>query len=152
MRQDRPSSLARRVTWAVTGTAAVFLLVISLLAYETFARMEDSLVDEVLSSQIAALRDDLGAGLAVPATLPPRWSEGGGVSRPGCGRRIGRLPWKACSRRGRVAAKSWNRAGHGTPGSRLFPRDCSMSVTTPLRTKTGSGRSAGFWRAGLCWR
>lgn len=79
MRQDRPSSLARRVTWAVTGTAAVFLLVISLLAYETFARMEDSLVDEVLSSQIAALRDDLGAGLAVPATLPPRWSEGGRV-------------------------------------------------------------------------
>lgn len=79
MRQDRHSSLARRVTWAVTGTAAVFLLVISLLAYETFARVEDSLVDEVLSSQIAALRDDLGAWLAVPATLPPRWSEGGRV-------------------------------------------------------------------------
>ncbi len=79
MRLKQSSSLARRVTWAVTGTAAVFLLVISLLAYETFARMEDDLVDEVLSGQIAALRDDLGAGLAVPAILPPRWSEGGRV-------------------------------------------------------------------------
>ncbi len=79
MNRNRSSSLARRVIWAVTGTAAVFLLVISLLAYETFARMEDDLVDEVLSGQIAALRDDLGAGLAVPAILPPRWSEGGRV-------------------------------------------------------------------------
>ncbi|MGB5808765.1 sensor histidine kinase [Castellaniella sp.] len=77
MNRNRSSSLARRVIWAVTGTAAVFLLVISLLAYETFARMEDDLVDEVLSSQIAALRSDLQAGLAVPVALPPRWSEGG---------------------------------------------------------------------------
>ncbi|MHA3903094.1 sensor histidine kinase [Castellaniella sp. WN] len=75
----RSSSLARRVIWAVTGTAAVFLAIIGLLAYETFAHMEDGLVDEVLSGQIAALRDDLEAGLAVPAVLPPRWSEGGRV-------------------------------------------------------------------------
>jgi signal transduction histidine kinase len=79
MTRKRPSFLARRVTWAVTGTAAVFLTIIGLLAYETFARMEDDLVDEVLSGQIAALRDELGAGLAVPAVLPPRWSEGGRV-------------------------------------------------------------------------
>lgn len=75
----RSSSLARRVTWAVTGTAAVFLLVISLLAYETFASMEDNLVDEVLSGQIASLRDDLAAGMVMPVVLPPRWSEGGRV-------------------------------------------------------------------------
>jgi signal transduction histidine kinase len=79
MRSVRHSSLARRVTWAVTGTAAVFLLVISVLAYATFARMEDDLVDEVLSGQVAALRDDLAAGQASPAVLPLRWSEGGRV-------------------------------------------------------------------------
>ena len=79
MRLKRASSLARRVTWAVTGTTAVFLLVIGLLAYETFARMEDDLVDEVLSGQIEALREELGAGLAVPAVLPPRRTEGGRV-------------------------------------------------------------------------
>ncbi|GAA0774742.1 hypothetical protein GCM10009108_06680 [Castellaniella ginsengisoli] len=79
MTPSRPSSLARRVTWAVTGTAAVFLLVIGLLAYTTFLRMEDALVDEVLSAQVAALRDEFKSGVAVPSALLPRWSEGGRI-------------------------------------------------------------------------
>ncbi|MDY0308695.1 MAG: HAMP domain-containing sensor histidine kinase [Castellaniella sp.] len=79
MSPNRPSILARRVTWAVTGTVAVFLLVIGLLAYKTFALMEDELVDEVLAGQVAALRDDLGSGPAAQSNLPMRWSEGGRV-------------------------------------------------------------------------
>src|SRR5690606_17813507 len=35
----RPMSLANRVTWALTGSVALFLLVICLLAYEAFAQM-----------------------------------------------------------------------------------------------------------------
>ena len=106
MTRKRPSFLARRVTWAVTGTAAVFLTIIGLLAYETFARMEDDLVDEVLSGQIAALRDELGAGLAVPAVLPPRWSEGGRV-QAGAGSRV-RTTVVPTAMTGILSARAWS--------------------------------------------
>ncbi len=58
----RSISLASRVTWALTGSVALFLLVICLLAYEAFARMEDNLVDDVLAGQVQALRHDLSIG------------------------------------------------------------------------------------------
>lgn len=70
-------SLAGRVTWALTGAVAVFLLVISLLAYEVFARMEDDLVDEVLAVQVQALRDDITAGRDLSSVLSAHAGDGG---------------------------------------------------------------------------
>ncbi|WP_291774435.1 HAMP domain-containing sensor histidine kinase [Castellaniella sp.] len=72
----RSVSLADRVTWALTGTVAVFLLVIGLLAYEVFTRMEDDLVDDVVATQVQALRNDLAAGQNVSAVLPTRAGDG----------------------------------------------------------------------------
>lgn len=73
----RAVSLASRVTWALTGVVALFLLVMSLLAYEVFARMEDDLVDGVLAGQVQALRDDLAAGQDLSSVLSARAGDGG---------------------------------------------------------------------------
>jgi signal transduction histidine kinase len=73
----RSVSLTDRVTWALTGTVAVFLLVIGLLAYEVFTRMEDDLVDDVVAAQVQALRDDLAAGQNLSAVLSARAGDGG---------------------------------------------------------------------------
>ncbi|MER1966061.1 HAMP domain-containing sensor histidine kinase [Castellaniella sp. GW247-6E4] len=75
----RPMSLANRVTWALTGSVALFLLVICLLAYEAFAQMEDDLVDEVLAGQVQALRDDLRAQRNPSTVLSARASDGGRI-------------------------------------------------------------------------
>jgi signal transduction histidine kinase len=75
----RFSSLADRVTWAVTGTVAVFLLAMSLLAYETFSQMEDDLVESVVAEQVEAIRADLSAGRALTAWQADRVAEGGRI-------------------------------------------------------------------------
>ncbi len=72
----RAIPLSSRVTWALTGLVALFLLVICLLAYEAFARMEDSLVDEVLAGQVEVLRHDLDIGTS-PDVLAARTGAGG---------------------------------------------------------------------------
>lgn len=73
----RSVSLADRVTWALTGAVAIFLLVIGLLAYEVFARMEDDLVDDVLAEQVQTLRNDLTAGQDLSSVLSARAGDGG---------------------------------------------------------------------------
>lgn len=70
-------SLASRVTWALTAAVSAFLLVMSLLAYAVFARMEDDLVDNVLAGQVQALRDDLSAGQDLSSVLSARAGDGG---------------------------------------------------------------------------
>uniref|UniRef100_UPI0033404F91 sensor histidine kinase n=1 Tax=Castellaniella defragrans TaxID=75697 RepID=UPI0033404F91 len=101
----RTMSLAHRVTWAMTGSVALFLLVICLFAYEAFARMEDLLVEEVLAGQVRALRDDLAAG-GVPSTiLPARAGDGGQI-------------------------QAWVRgAGEPAPEAGLFARDMGAHET-----------------------
>ncbi|CAM5189477.1 histidine kinase OS=Castellaniella defragrans OX=75697 GN=HNR28_000809 PE=4 SV=1 [Castellaniella defragrans] len=73
----RAVSLASRVTWALTGTVALFLLVMSLLAYEIFSRMEDDLVDNVLTEQVQSWRQDLMAGENLSSVLSARTDDGG---------------------------------------------------------------------------
>lgn len=75
----RPSALQRRVTWAMTGTLAVFLVVMSLLARAVFDRMEDDLVDSVLAAQVDALREGLAQGHSLQTLLPARSADGGQI-------------------------------------------------------------------------
>lgn len=71
-------SLARRVTWALTGSVTVFVAVLCMATYLAFDQMEDALVDSILVSEMQYLEHKLATGAALSGLLPPT-SEGGGM-------------------------------------------------------------------------
>lgn len=71
MRELFRFSLARRVTWALTGTVTAFVVVLCLAAYAAFDQMEDALVNSILASEAQYLENKLAAGAALTGLLPP---------------------------------------------------------------------------------
>jgi len=87
---NSPRSLTQRVVWALTGTVAVFVTALVVLAFMTFGRMEDDLVNDVvrhetarltmqmsagdarlINGEFSGLGDTLRAWLITPPSLPP---------------------------------------------------------------------------------
>ena len=48
-------TLTQRVVWALTGTLALFVTALALLAYLTFDQMEDDLVNDILNTEMDRL-------------------------------------------------------------------------------------------------
>ena len=59
---NSPRSLTQRVVWALTGTVAVFVTALVVLAFMTFGRMEDDLVNDVVRHETARLTMQMSAG------------------------------------------------------------------------------------------
>lgn len=49
--RGRPTALTQRVVWALTGTVALFVAMLALLAYLAFDQMEDALVNDILATE-----------------------------------------------------------------------------------------------------
>lgn len=47
--------MTQRVVWALTGTVALFVTALALLAYLTFDQMEDDLVNDILNTEMDRL-------------------------------------------------------------------------------------------------
>ncbi|RBP37965.1 signal transduction histidine kinase [Eoetvoesiella caeni] len=62
-------SLTSRVAWALTALVAVFVVVFCLMAYFIFDRMEDDLVDAVLTTQAEQIQDQIAKGEAIPKQM-----------------------------------------------------------------------------------
>jgi len=62
-------SLTSRVAWALTALVAVFVVVFCLVAYFIFDRMEDDLVDAVLTTQAEQIQDQIAKGEAIPKQM-----------------------------------------------------------------------------------
>lgn len=57
-----PRSLKRRVVWALTSTVAMFVTALAVLAFITFGRMEEDLVNDVVRHETARLTMQMSAG------------------------------------------------------------------------------------------
>lgn len=57
-----PRSLTQRILWALTGSVAVFVSALVVLAFMTFGRMEDELVNDVVRHETSRLAIQLQAG------------------------------------------------------------------------------------------
>ena len=53
MTRAASGTLTQRVVWALTGTVALFLTALALLAYLTFDQMEDDLVNDILNTAVS---------------------------------------------------------------------------------------------------
>ena len=58
---SRRATLTQRVVWALTGTVAVFVTALALLAYLTFDQMEDDLVNDILTTETQRLVEHITA-------------------------------------------------------------------------------------------
>lgn len=72
-------TLTQRVVWALTGTVAVFVTALALLAYMTFDEMEDDLVNDMLSTEMDRLVEHARQKDSFPPGKGPR--ELGGAMR-----------------------------------------------------------------------
>lgn len=72
-------TLTQRVVWALTGTVAVFVTALALLAYMTFDEMEDDLVNDMLSTEMDRLVEHARQKDSFPPGRGPR--ELGGAMR-----------------------------------------------------------------------
>jgi signal transduction histidine kinase len=59
-------SLMQRVTWALTGSATLFVVVLCIVFYLSFGQMEDDLVNAVLATEAGHLVGQLEQGHAIP--------------------------------------------------------------------------------------
>ncbi|NYT62740.1 HAMP domain-containing histidine kinase [Alcaligenaceae bacterium] len=59
-------SLAQRVVWALTGSAALLIVVLCTVFYLAFDQMEDDMVDAVLVTEAAHLQEQLRQGQPIP--------------------------------------------------------------------------------------
>ncbi|WP_251862930.1 HAMP domain-containing sensor histidine kinase [Achromobacter sp. Marseille-Q4962] len=84
-------TLTQRVVWALTGTVALFVTALALLAYLTFDQMEDDLVNDILNTEMDRLVQHARSG---DEFLPQRgarelggsmraWLKADGQSPPG---------------------------------------------------------------------
>ncbi|ARP79847.1 two-component sensor histidine kinase [Bordetella genomosp. 8] len=55
-------TLTQRVVWALTGTVAIFVSVLVVLAYLTFDQMEDDLVNDILTTETQRLIERITSG------------------------------------------------------------------------------------------
>ena len=55
MKTTSGGTLTQRVVWALTGTVALFVTALALLAYLTFDQMEDDLVNDILNTEMDRL-------------------------------------------------------------------------------------------------
>ncbi len=55
MTRATSGTLTQRVVWALTGTVALFVTALALLAYLTFDQMEDDLVNDILNTEMDRL-------------------------------------------------------------------------------------------------
>jgi len=55
MTRAATGTLTQRVVWALTGTVALFVTALALLAYLTFDQMEDDLVNDILNTEMDRL-------------------------------------------------------------------------------------------------
>ena len=55
MSRGGSGTLTQRVVWALTGTVALFVTALALLAYLTFDQMEDDLVNDILNTEMDRL-------------------------------------------------------------------------------------------------
>ncbi|MNK79295.1 Swarming motility regulation sensor protein RssA [compost metagenome] len=55
MKRATAGTLTQRVVWALTGTVALFVTALALLAYLTFDQMEDDLVNDILNTEMDRL-------------------------------------------------------------------------------------------------
>ncbi|CAB3680231.1 sensor histidine kinase [Achromobacter animicus] len=55
MSRAAAGTLTQRVVWALTGTVALFVTALALLAYLTFDQMEDDLVNDILNTEMDRL-------------------------------------------------------------------------------------------------
>lgn len=55
MTRAASGTLTQRVVWALTGTVALFVTALALLAYLTFDQMEDDLVNDILNTEMDRL-------------------------------------------------------------------------------------------------
>ena len=89
MSRGGSGTLTQRVVWALTGTVALFVTALALLAYLTFDQMEDDLVNDILTTEMdrlvqhARVSDEFYLG-ADRACWPP--------CAPGCNRTASRRP------------------------------------------------------------
>src|SRR3546814_19039592 len=59
-------SLMQRVTWALTGSATLFVVVLCAVFYLSFGQMEDDLVNAVLVTEAEQVLGQLKQGLDMP--------------------------------------------------------------------------------------
>lgn len=59
-------SLTQRVVWALTGSAALLIIVLCVVFYLAFDQMEDDMVDAVLATEAAHLQEQLRQGQPIP--------------------------------------------------------------------------------------
>ncbi|UYO93059.1 sensor histidine kinase [Pollutimonas sp. M17] len=59
-------SLMQRVTWALTGSATLFVVVLCAVFYLSFDQMEDDLVNAVLATEVEHMLGRLEQGQAIP--------------------------------------------------------------------------------------
>src|SRR3546814_9061311 len=59
-------SLMQRVTWALTGSATLFVVVLCAVFFLSFGQMEDDLVNAVLATEAGHLIGQLEQGHAIP--------------------------------------------------------------------------------------
>lgn len=71
-------SLARRVTWALTGSVTIFVVVLCMATYLAFDQMEDALVDSILISEGQYLGQRLAMGDSLNGLLSVA-PDGGGM-------------------------------------------------------------------------
>ncbi|WP_459615707.1 sensor histidine kinase [Bordetella sp. 2513F-2] len=55
-------TLTQRVVWALTGSVALFVTALALLAYLTFDQMEDDLVNDILTTETGRLTQHIAMG------------------------------------------------------------------------------------------
>src|SRR5690606_5976500 len=59
-------SLMQRVTWALTGSATLFVVVLCAVFYLSFGQMEDDLVNAVLATEVEHMLGRLEQGQTIP--------------------------------------------------------------------------------------
>ena len=90
MSRGGSGTLTQRVVWALTGTVALFVTALALLAYLTFDQMEDDLVNDILNTEM----DRLVQHARVSDEFLPRRGPRvlGAPCAPGCNRTASRRP------------------------------------------------------------
>ncbi|OZI26152.1 two-component sensor histidine kinase [Bordetella genomosp. 9] len=93
------STLTQRVVWALTGTVAIFVSVLVVLAYLTFDQMEDDLVNDILTTETQRLIERITSGEETLTRLSSHdvggamraWVQQAGVANPAIPKEVSNL-------------------------------------------------------------
>lgn len=73
MEASQSGTLTQRVVWALAGTVALFVSALVILAYATFDRMEDDLVNDILATETSRLLQMIDRGEVRAGEAEFRW-------------------------------------------------------------------------------